>query len=64
MKTKRIILPYGQRKKLIQRFAVSAGCVNAALRYHTNSPISQKIRETAINECNGLEIEQEQSSTK
>lgn len=64
MKTKRIILPYGQRKKLTQRFSVSTGCVNGALHYHTNSPLANRIREAAINECNGLVIEQEQSSTK
>lgn len=64
MKTKRIILPYGQRKKLVKRFAVSAGCISDALRYQSNSPLAQTIRDTAIRECHGLEIEQEQSSTK
>ncbi|WP_300878331.1 hypothetical protein [uncultured Bacteroides sp.] len=59
MKQRRIILPYGQRKKLVQRFSVSTGCVNDALRYHTNSPLSQTIREAAINECHGLVIEQD-----
>lgn len=39
MKTKRIILPYGQRKKLVKRFAVSAGCISDALRYQSNSPL-------------------------
>lgn len=59
MKRKRIIIPYGQRKKLVERFSVSTGCVNSALRYNTNSPLAQSIRETAINDCRGLVIEED-----
>lgn len=59
MKQRRIIIPYGQRKKLVKRFNVSTGCVDSALRYQTNSPLAQSIREAAINDHQGIVIEQD-----
>lgn len=59
MKQKRIILPYGQRKKLARRFSVSEGSISNALLYRTGSPLAQSIRDAAINDCHGLIIEQD-----
>ena len=54
---KRILMEYGQQKKLKEHFKVSRPTLVSALRYETQSELAKKIRYVAVKQFGGKEVE-------
>lgn len=52
-KIKRIILPYGGNRRLAEELGVHEMTVYCALRFHSDTEIQNKIRETALKDFGG-----------
>lgn len=53
---KQILLPHGEKMKLMKLFKVSRPTVRAALRFECDSDISKRIRYVATSQCGGIEV--------